>query len=335
MPNFLHAAFSALPHVLGDTRALIAYVVAVVGWAAVALKVQRNKNLLFHLRKLPEKDRLPALQMEMGAVPIPGEMTPTQYLTARVHTYYFWAFVIFCILLGAIAALAITYRPANVREISRGFEDALEADRQRVAAQAPNARVQEAEAKIEALQLRRIPEYYIQEFGQPSDKGKDRDVTYLIWITDLYELDMSFLNGRSTEYCVISKSANFRPIVPGSGVENENPIHLGEKAIAELGDTYLWSNFGSAGGSTVIHYGLSGSNAEDNLYGYVADAASPAEYPAISGADQLPQLKPASSEHGLPLVYGGEPINAFAVSALGPQPEGPICLRLPYWEPWK
>src|SRR5581483_10695253 len=129
MPNFLHAAFSALPHVLGDTRALIAYVVAVVGWAAVALKVQRNKNLLFHLRKLPEKDRLPALQMEMGAVPIPGEMTPTQYLTARVHTYYFWAFVIFCILLGAIAALAITYRPANVREISRGFEDALEAYR--------------------------------------------------------------------------------------------------------------------------------------------------------------------------------------------------------------
>jgi hypothetical protein len=335
MSNFLHAAFSALPHVLGDTRALIAYIVAVIGWAAVALKVQRNKNLLFHLRKLPEKDRLVALQMEMGAVPIPSGMTPTQYLTARVHTYYFWAFVILCTLIGAIVALAITYRSTNVKEISRGFEDALEADRQRVAAQAPNARIQEAEAKIEALQLRRIPEYYIQEFGQPSDKGKDRGATYLIWINDLYELDMSFENGRSTEYCLISKSANFKPRVPGSAEENENPIHLGEKAVAELGDTYVWSNFGSAGGSTVIHYGLSGSNAEDNLYSYVANAASPAEYPAIPGADKLPELKAASSEHGLPPAYGGEPINAFAVSTLGPQPEGPLCLRLPLWEPWK
>lgn len=344
MSNFLRAAFSALPHVVGDTRALIAYVVAVAGWVAVALKVQRNRNLLFHLRKLPEKDRLQALQMEMGAIPVPAGMTPTQYLTARVHRYYFWAFVILCVLLGAIGALAISYRSPGATEISQGFEHALEAERQKIAANAPNVRIQEAQTRIEALQLRRIPEYYVQEFGEPADKGRTAELftspfgndysgwTYLVWLNDIYELDINFMDGRSIEYCVVSENKDFKPRVP-EPADSPESIHLGEHALAQLADTYVWANFGSGGGSIVARYGFNGSHADDNLFGYVAYAASPAEYPQIRGADQLPQLKPANSEAvgpseavGSPM--GGEdPINAFAVSTL-PQPNGPVCLQL-------
>jgi hypothetical protein len=323
--NFLNAAFSALPHVLGDTRALIAYVVAVAGWVAVALKVQRNKNLLLHLRKLPEGDRLGALQMEMGAIPVPAGMTPTQYLTARVHSYYFWAFVIFCILIGIVSGLAISYHPVTSNAISRGFQDAIEADRQRVAANAANMNVQSSQTKIEALKLSRIPEYYIQEFGQPAKRWKDDDGEHLVWINDLYELDMSFVNGTSADYCVISQSSSFRPSVPGS----EEHVHLGEKALAELGGQYIYSNFGSAGGSTVIRYGLGGSHAEDFLVGYVAYAGSPSDYPEIGGAHQLPELQPETSQAGTGPVEGEEPINAFAVSDSQLEPAIPGCLMLP------
>jgi hypothetical protein len=334
MTNFLNSAFAAIPHVVGDTRALIAYVVAVAGWIAVALKVQRNKNLLLHLKQLPDSDRLRALQMEMGAVPVPEGMTPTQFLAVRLQTYYFWAFVIFCVLLASIAALALTYQSHSVGDISHQLQDAMAKDRAAVAADAPNKKTREEETKVETLQLRMVPDYYIQQFGQPSDKGKDKSVTYFEWINDLYELDMSFVNGRSTEYCLISQSEKFKPLVPGTGDEG-TPVHLGEKPLSALATEYVWSNFGSSGGSTVAHYGLDGSHAEDGLYEYIAYAASKSDYPKIKDSDKLPDLKASSQNGDTNTAAGNEAVNAFAVTTLGPSPHGPLCLQLPLWEPWK
>jgi hypothetical protein len=80
MLEFIKAAFSAIPHVVGDTKALIAYAIACTAWTVVALRVNRNRTLLRHLEKLPEGQRLRDLQMEMGALPLPKGMTPSQYI---------------------------------------------------------------------------------------------------------------------------------------------------------------------------------------------------------------------------------------------------------------
>jgi hypothetical protein len=272
-------------------------------------------------------------------------MTPIQYLTARVHTYYFRAFVILCILIAAIVVLAITYQPASSSPISRGaisgaFQDAIQADRQRIAANAANSRIQDAQTKIEAMRLSRIPEYYVQEFGAPAKKSKTKGVLELDWINDLYELDIAFVNDSSVTFCVISQSANFKPKVPA---ENEEPpreeTRLGDAALAGLADAYVWNNWGASDGSTVVHYGLSGSHADDFLYGFVAVVASRAQYPEIKGSDQLPTLTPADSHACCSdsSPRGTEPINAFAVTDDSPtqhppgqeRPPVPDCLEPP------
>lgn len=66
--SFMKAALEALPHAAQSPLAFAAYVVAIVAWLIIALRVNRNRQLLKHLEKLPEGHRLEALRMEMGAV---------------------------------------------------------------------------------------------------------------------------------------------------------------------------------------------------------------------------------------------------------------------------
>lgn len=331
MPDFLRSALSAIPHVVGDTRALIAYALAIAAWTAVALKVQRNKSLLTNINKLPERDRLSALQLEMGSIPLPAGISATQYLKARVHTYYFWAFVVLCTLIATILALSITFRFQRGDELSKEMEQALEHDREKVAASAAGARIHEVQDKIESLALRRIPEYYVQEFGQPTDKGRDGGISYLQWNTGAWQLDIAFEGGRSTELCVVSRDKNFRPLVPS----NEDSFRLGEKTLSQVADKYLWHNYGSAGGSTVVAYGLNGSHADDFLYGYVASVDANPYSAGIPGNDSPPMLQPQSREAGTEAAPGDDPVNAFSISTYKPSATGPRCLEYPLWEPWK
>lgn len=86
----------------------IAYLGVLGAWLVVALRVKRNKNLLNALDKLPEGERLTALQVEMRSFTPPAGLTPEQWLAERIHTYYFYGFLAFCICLVVLAVLALS-----------------------------------------------------------------------------------------------------------------------------------------------------------------------------------------------------------------------------------
>jgi hypothetical protein len=87
---------TALETVATHPLALVGYVMVVAAWLILGLKVQRNKNLLAKLDSLPENQRLEALQMEMGSVPLKEGFAPEQWIKARNQTYYLIAFGIVC-----------------------------------------------------------------------------------------------------------------------------------------------------------------------------------------------------------------------------------------------
>jgi hypothetical protein len=97
MGDFFKSAFSALPTVATHPLAFVAYIVVVLAWVIIAWRVRRNNNLLKHLDKLPEADRLTALQNEIGHVPVKGGLSPAQYLRSRIHFFYFLGFAILCL----------------------------------------------------------------------------------------------------------------------------------------------------------------------------------------------------------------------------------------------
>jgi len=87
-----------------------------VGWVVIALKVKRNAQVLAHIDKLPSKDRLAALQLEMGAVNIKGNMTPEQWIRARVHSYLFFGFAILC-LAGVVVLVVASVRKEGIPDV--------------------------------------------------------------------------------------------------------------------------------------------------------------------------------------------------------------------------
>jgi hypothetical protein len=105
--EFLKSLVSALPGAASSAFALVAYISVVVGWVIIALKVKRNAQLLARIDKLPSKDRLTAIQLEMGAVKIKDDLTPEQWIRARVHNYLFLGFVILC--LARVVVLVVAY----------------------------------------------------------------------------------------------------------------------------------------------------------------------------------------------------------------------------------
>lgn len=104
--ELLREIIKALPAAATSPLALFGYVLVVAAWTVVALKVQRNKNLLNNLKSLPPKDRLPALRDEMGAVSLKEGLSPEQYLRSRIYLYYFLAFVILCLTIATLFILA-------------------------------------------------------------------------------------------------------------------------------------------------------------------------------------------------------------------------------------
>lgn len=102
--GFLEKAFAALPGVATSPLAFVAYLAAVIAWAGIAWRVNRNRQLLQHLDKLPEKARLEALRMEMGAVRLKSGLSPEQWIRSRIHLYTFLGFAI----LALIAVILFT-----------------------------------------------------------------------------------------------------------------------------------------------------------------------------------------------------------------------------------
>jgi hypothetical protein len=105
MGDFLSQAINALPSVASSPLALIGYIVAVVAYVVVAYRVVRNRNLLAHLRSLPTKDRIIALQMEMRGAVFAEGLSPEEWIALRTRQYIFIVILITIALLASILLL--------------------------------------------------------------------------------------------------------------------------------------------------------------------------------------------------------------------------------------
>jgi hypothetical protein len=106
----------ALPTVAQSPLALIGYILLLAAWFVLALRVKRNKNLLEALEKIPSEQRLAALQAEMGNVSPPEDLTPQQWLSSRIHTYYFLGFLSILFSLTLIAVVTYILAPKDPSE---------------------------------------------------------------------------------------------------------------------------------------------------------------------------------------------------------------------------
>jgi hypothetical protein len=114
MIEFFKDALAGVPAAAASPLALAAYCVAVLGFVLVSWRVNRNKNLLERLEALPEGDRFPALQAEMGGVHLATGISPEQWLKLRITRYYLLAFVVLVaavVIVFAISALRATAPP--------------------------------------------------------------------------------------------------------------------------------------------------------------------------------------------------------------------------------
>lgn len=109
--EFLREVFQAIPSAASSGTAAILYVVAVGAGLLITWRVRRNKNVLEHIEKLPEEDRLRALEAEMGAAHIQTGLGPEQYLRSRIHQYYFLGFIVFCLTVIALFLIAASNSP--------------------------------------------------------------------------------------------------------------------------------------------------------------------------------------------------------------------------------
>ena len=78
MQSFLASALAAIPSAATSKLALAAYAFALITYLASVYRVTRNKNLLRYLERLPEGDRLGALEIEMGGVQLASGITAEQ-----------------------------------------------------------------------------------------------------------------------------------------------------------------------------------------------------------------------------------------------------------------
>lgn len=106
MGSFLRSALSALPIAASSPLAMAGYVITVVAWLVIVIRVKRNKQVLNNLDKFPKHDRLELLRAEMGAVRLKSGLSPEQYLRSRIHLYYLIGFAMICLLLVLLFAIA-------------------------------------------------------------------------------------------------------------------------------------------------------------------------------------------------------------------------------------
>lgn len=96
-----------LPEVSTSPLAFTAYIALVIAWLIVALKVNRSRELLQNLEKLPEKDRLTAFKLEIHGVQLRSGISPEQWITSNIHKYVFIAFLALCSVIVIIFSLTI------------------------------------------------------------------------------------------------------------------------------------------------------------------------------------------------------------------------------------
>lgn len=92
LDEFLKIAISGLSQAASNPLAFVAYLFVIGGWTIIAFRVKRNNQILQHLEKLPEGDRLRVLEVEMGKLPLASDLSPEQWLQSKNHFYYLLGF---------------------------------------------------------------------------------------------------------------------------------------------------------------------------------------------------------------------------------------------------
>lgn len=109
MEAFFANAMQLLPEVAASPLAIAAYVGTLAAYVLVALRVTRHRHLLQHLTSLPEKDRLKALKGELGDGNLRSGITAEEWIRARIHRYYFLAFLVTCFT-GVLVVAMLVFR---------------------------------------------------------------------------------------------------------------------------------------------------------------------------------------------------------------------------------
>ena len=322
MGEFPESLFRAIPHIAGDVPALIGYIVACFSWIVVALKVQRNKNLLKHLDKFPKNQRLEALRQEMGAIPIPDNMTATDFLKARLHTYYFWAAITLFVLLTLLGALAIRYRPPAAiaiapKDLSSAVFSGIQQAQRKQESEQDDRYIHEAESKIHYLTLGQRSSYYLQasRFGAASGKLESGKSLGLFWADsrNLFRLFIEFTNDQSTGYTVTSLSDKFKPPLPNS---DDPGMTMGSRPLRFFGNSFIYFGGGSSGGSIAVMKdgdGPTSNAARGSYFTYVSSSGGngEADYDLSPDTKNDDELSDGTLEGDAMLGARGSGVNAF------------------------
>ena len=114
METLFVAALHSIAVASNSGYAFAAYTLALIGYAALAWKVTRNRNLLRHLSSLPKQERLQALRIEMGTV-IPETISAEEWIRARQHAFVYRGIVLTLVLVSVLSALVILYSNGVLR----------------------------------------------------------------------------------------------------------------------------------------------------------------------------------------------------------------------------
>jgi len=118
--EILKVLIAGIPAAAASPYSLTAYGFALAAWVAVAFRVRRHSALLNSLGKLPPKDRLAALNAEIGAVKLTKGLSPEQWLRSRIHSFYLIGFLVLCatVVLLLVVALSLGREKPGEAEIT-------------------------------------------------------------------------------------------------------------------------------------------------------------------------------------------------------------------------
>lgn len=111
MDAYLERVLQAIPVAATNPLALIAYILALGVWFAIAWRVKRNRQLLSAILNIPENQRAQLLEAEMGVAHLKVGLDAQTWLRSRRHTYYLIAFIVACLTLIIVVVLALWTSP--------------------------------------------------------------------------------------------------------------------------------------------------------------------------------------------------------------------------------
>jgi hypothetical protein len=99
--------FRAIPDAAANPRALAAYTLALLVWAALAWRERRYRLTLEHIKSLPAKDRAATVARDLGE-PVPPELSAEQFLRYKKQQNLFRGLLVIPALLAVIVVIALT-----------------------------------------------------------------------------------------------------------------------------------------------------------------------------------------------------------------------------------